>query len=96
MSHVIKKDEKRLLFSKKLSKKERAAATAAAAATAEEFSQSIQAPSSTHGGTTYPVREIPHHDKKFSTNRSEGLYKNLYRKYNITANEIGFLYIVRF
>ena len=27
---------------------------------AEEFSQSIQVPSSTHPGTTYPVRTIPH------------------------------------
>ena len=30
---------------------------------AEEFSQSIQVPSSTHPGTTYPVRAIPHSDK---------------------------------
>ena len=27
---------------------------------AEELSQSIQVPSSTHSGTTYPVRAIPH------------------------------------
>ena len=45
-----------------LFKKERATATAATAA-AEEFSQSIQVPSSTHPGTTYPVRTIPHSDK---------------------------------
>ena len=44
----------------KLSKKERATATAAA--TAEEFPQSIQVPSSTHPGTTYPVRTSPHSD----------------------------------
>ena len=48
-------------FFEKLSKKERATATTAATA-AEEFSQSIQAPSSTHPGTTYPVRAIPHSD----------------------------------
>ena len=48
-------------FFENLSKKERATTTAAAA-TAEEFSQSIQAPSSTHPGTTYPVRAIPHSD----------------------------------
>ena len=29
---------------------------------AEEFSQSIQVPSSTYPGTTYPVRAIPHSD----------------------------------
>ena len=46
----------------KLSKKERATATAATATAAEEFSQSIQVPSSTHPGTTYPVRAIPHAD----------------------------------
>ena len=40
----------------KLSKKKRARATAA---TAEELSQSIQVPSSTHPGTTYPVRANP-------------------------------------
>ena len=49
-------------FFENLSKKERATATTAAAAT-EEFSQSIQVPSSTHPGTTYPVRAIPHSDK---------------------------------
>ena len=37
-----------------------AAATATAAA--NELPQPIQAPSSTHPGTTYPVREIPHSD----------------------------------
>ncbi len=31
-------------------------------AATEEFSQSIQVPSSTHPGTTYPVRAIPHSD----------------------------------
>ena len=31
-------------------------------AAAEEFPQSIQAPSSTHPGTTYTVRQIPHSD----------------------------------
>jgi hypothetical protein len=35
---------------------------AAATATAEEFVQSIQVPSSTHPGTKYPVRAIPHSD----------------------------------
>jgi hypothetical protein len=42
----------------KFVKKERArtAATPAAA----EFSQSIRVTSSTHPGTTYPVRTIPH------------------------------------
>ena len=34
-------------------------ATAAAATAAEEFSQSIQAPSSTHPGISYPVRANP-------------------------------------
>ena len=33
-------------------------------ATTEEFSQSMQVPSSTHPGTTYPVRAIPHSDKE--------------------------------
>ena len=33
--------------------------TAMPATTTEEFSQSIQAPSSTHPGTTYPVRAHP-------------------------------------
>ena len=46
------------------SKKERATATAATA-TAEEFPQSIQVPSSTHPGTTYPVRAIPHSDDNY-------------------------------
>ena len=48
---------------KNLYKKKRARATATA--TTEEFSQSIQAPSSTHPGTTYPVRAIPHSDQHF-------------------------------
>ena len=55
---MTKKDD----FFEKLSKKERARTTAAA--TTEEFPQSIQVPSSTHPGTTYPVRAIPHSDKK--------------------------------
>ena len=38
------------------------ARTTAATAAAEEFSQSIQVPSSTHPGTTYPIRTIPHSD----------------------------------
>ena len=47
-------------FFEKLSKKERArTTTAATTATTEEFSQSIQVPSSTHPGTTYPVRANP-------------------------------------
>ena len=40
-----------------LSKNNRARTAATAT---EEFSQSIQVPSSTHPGTTYPVRAIPH------------------------------------
>ena len=47
-------------FFEKLSKKERA--RTAATTTTEEFSQGIQVPSSTHPGTTYPVRAIPHSD----------------------------------
>ena len=43
------------------SKKERATGTPTMTA-AEEFSQSLQGPSSTHPGTTYPVRAIPHSD----------------------------------
>ena len=35
---------------------------AAVAMVVEEFSQAIQAPSSTHPETTYPVRAIPHSD----------------------------------
>ena len=47
-------------FFEKLSKKQRART---AATTTEEFSQSIQVPSSTHPGTTYPVTTIPHSDE---------------------------------
>jgi hypothetical protein len=43
----------------KFVKKERAR-TAATPAAAAEFSQSIRVTSSTHPGTTYPVRTIPH------------------------------------
>ena len=53
---------KNYVFFEKLSKKGRARTTATTATTAEEFSQSIQVPSSTHPGTTYPVRTIPHSD----------------------------------
>ena len=38
------------------------ATTTATTTAAEEFPQSIQVPSSTHPGTTYPVRAIPHSD----------------------------------
>ncbi len=38
------------------------ATTTTTAAAAEEFSQSIRVPSSTHPGTTYPVRTVPHSD----------------------------------
>ena len=47
-----------LTFFENLSQKKRARTATAA----EEFSQSIQVPSSTHPGTTYPVRAIPHSD----------------------------------
>jgi len=35
-----------------------------AAATTETFCQSIQVPTSTHSGTTHPVRAIPHYDSQ--------------------------------
>ena len=44
-------------------------------AAAEELPQSIQAPSSTHPGTTYLVREIPHSAQKVThkNNQTEDL-----------------------
>ena len=58
-------------FFEKLSKKERARATTA---TTEEFPQSIQVPSSTQPGTTYPVRAIPHSDNPSLLSPNGGCY----------------------
>ena len=63
MSHnvIFMRNDKNIRFVfENSSKKKRARTTTAAAA--EEFSQSIQVPSFTHPGTTYPVRAIPHTD----------------------------------
>ena len=46
------------------------------AAAAEEFPQSIQVPSSTHPGTTYPVRAIPHSDIRNFYRNLSGIVPN--------------------
>ena len=77
--HVIfMRHDKKCDFFENLSKKKRAR-TATAATAAEECSQSIQVPSSTHPGTTYPVRAIPHSDLTTPIgDRSEGFVKRFW------------------
>ena len=50
------------------------ARTTTATAAAEEFSQTIHVPSSTHPGTTYPVRAIPHSDEIIRSYREQLRY----------------------